>query len=496
MITPRTCWLVGQGALLVECGERLLSRGHRLTGLASAPGLARDWGRRLGVPDADRVRELPGRKPDWLFSVVNPDVLTADEIAAATELAANFHSSPLPRYAGVHQTSWAITNGEREYGVTWHVLRERLDSGEILVQRLFPLAEDETALTLNVKCYDHGLATFEELLNQAERGALNPVPQDLSRRGYHSRRQRLPCAGLVSDVVPGEEAQRWKRAATVGRLDNEFGLPKLLVRDSLVVLDKVALGSGGELPPDAVPVTTEGRRWGVERVRTLSGAELSGRDWAEAIGVDPAADLLLPPEQLCRRAGARDAELCLFEDHWVSALAAVRPSPVLARVRATGAHWSAVRLPRPGGAVANPSDRRAMLAALARAWVTYSAGFGEPTQTFWWSETEIRGAPGGLDAVFATAVPVTVDTRAPDRAAVDVAVAHGTYARDVAVRRHGARELVPEIAFVLDAGPVRLRPLPTVTVCLEESAERLHILAPDAETGFAVASVLAGALVG
>lgn len=50
--------------------------------------------------------------------------------------------------------AWAIINGERAHGVTWHLMAERVDAGDILVQHGFPVEAIETTATLNAKCYD------------------------------------------------------------------------------------------------------------------------------------------------------------------------------------------------------------------------------------------------------------------------------------------------------------------------------------------------------
>jgi methionyl-tRNA formyltransferase len=64
----------------------------------------------------------------------------------------NFHPSPLPRARGPYPLFQAILTGEREWGVTAHLLAEDFDTGDILAQDLFPVSEGETHDTLLAKC--------------------------------------------------------------------------------------------------------------------------------------------------------------------------------------------------------------------------------------------------------------------------------------------------------------------------------------------------------
>ncbi len=88
---------------------------------------------------------LGGRPFDYLFSIVNYQVLPGETLAAPRRWAINYHDAPLPRYAGSYATSWALMAGERTHGVTWHLMTEQLDAGDILVQYPIEIAADERA---------------------------------------------------------------------------------------------------------------------------------------------------------------------------------------------------------------------------------------------------------------------------------------------------------------------------------------------------------------
>jgi len=73
------------------------------------------------------------------------------DVASQCGLAINLHPSILPRNRGASPFFWSIRNGDRDSGVTAHLLSERLDAGDICMQQSIPIVADETQSTLRRK---------------------------------------------------------------------------------------------------------------------------------------------------------------------------------------------------------------------------------------------------------------------------------------------------------------------------------------------------------
>lgn len=56
----------------------------------------------------------------------------------------NLHASLLPAYRGAAPINWAIINGETKTGVTSFFIDDKIDTGEIIVQRESDIKDDET----------------------------------------------------------------------------------------------------------------------------------------------------------------------------------------------------------------------------------------------------------------------------------------------------------------------------------------------------------------
>ncbi|HEY8048784.1 MAG TPA: formyltransferase family protein, partial [Ramlibacter sp.] len=184
---------VGDGTLLARCAQAWCDAGHTVAFVATRNAEVAQWARQQGIAHrliaAGEAVDLPQLGFDYFFSVANLEVLPPALLRRARKLAINFHDGPLPRYAGLNAPAWALVQGEREHGVTWHEMTDRVDAGRIVKQKTFAIAPDETALSLNARCWEAGLAAFAEIASDAARGELPLLPQS-GARTYFARDRR------------------------------------------------------------------------------------------------------------------------------------------------------------------------------------------------------------------------------------------------------------------------------------------------------------------
>ena len=119
--------------------------------------------------------------------------MPADTLATVRRLAIAFHDGPLPRYTGLPAASWAILHGEREYGVSWHELTPGRDDGRLLVQVPVPITATDTAFSLNIKCFEAGVAAFERVLDVIAGEPISLAPQVGMRSDFGPERPSAQC---------------------------------------------------------------------------------------------------------------------------------------------------------------------------------------------------------------------------------------------------------------------------------------------------------------
>lgn len=111
----------------------------------------------------ENLDEMPN--VDFIYSVQYHLILKAKDIRKANKIAVNLHMAPLPDYRGCNQFSYAIVDEKREFGVTIHLIDEKIDHGDILFEKRFPIPDNCWIETLYDLSYQASLNLFKETLD-------------------------------------------------------------------------------------------------------------------------------------------------------------------------------------------------------------------------------------------------------------------------------------------------------------------------------------------
>jgi methionyl-tRNA formyltransferase len=98
--------------------------------------------------------------------------------------AVNVHFSLLPRYRGAAPVQWALARCETATGVTTMLMNERMDEGDLLLQDVIEMVENEHAPALTERLALAGAALLVRTLEGLEAGSIEPVPQDEADATY------------------------------------------------------------------------------------------------------------------------------------------------------------------------------------------------------------------------------------------------------------------------------------------------------------------------
>lgn len=82
----------------------------------------------------------------------------------------NVHPSLLPKYPGAHAHELVLEAGEKESGMTIHLIDEGLDSGKILVQKKCSVDATDTRETLKARVQTLECEWYPKVLQMIERG--------------------------------------------------------------------------------------------------------------------------------------------------------------------------------------------------------------------------------------------------------------------------------------------------------------------------------------
>ena len=129
------------------------------------------------IPVIGNLDELP--ECDIIYSVQYHEILKQQHIDKAGQIAINLHMAPLPEYRGSNQFSFAIIDGKTEFGTTIHRIDTRIDHGDILFQKRFPIPENCWVNELYQLTYKASLNLFKQTLAHIISGNYQLMPQQI-----------------------------------------------------------------------------------------------------------------------------------------------------------------------------------------------------------------------------------------------------------------------------------------------------------------------------
>ena len=122
----------------------------------------------------------------------------------------NMHGGKIPDYRGANVLQWAIANGETEAGVTWHLMDEKVDHGQILKQGTVPVLEEDTAIEVFDRICKKGLELFHQLWDEAGRNGV--LPYDVDMTAGHCWKCRTPLDGIIWPKMTERDIRNLLRA--------------------------------------------------------------------------------------------------------------------------------------------------------------------------------------------------------------------------------------------------------------------------------------------
>lgn len=168
----------------VDHAAGVLSGPWAVEGRAFAAGIPSVWLRDQTEAEAARLARF---RPDLLLVGNFGLILRGPVLAVPRVGSVNAHWSLLPHHRGPNPSTSVLLAGEQETGLTFHVVTERIDAGDILDQTAFRIGSTDTATTLYNRACEAAERRVVELVDRIEQHGLVGTPQDLTAGSYFKR---------------------------------------------------------------------------------------------------------------------------------------------------------------------------------------------------------------------------------------------------------------------------------------------------------------------
>lgn len=343
-----SCVLIGDESLTIACGAQLIERGAVIRAVATRDAEVARWAEGAGLRVTHSITDLPALARDgvdWVLSVANLRIVPQSVLDWPARGAVNFHDGPLPDYAGINTPVWAILNGRKTHGVTWHFMTDGVDMGDIILSRAFDMPRDVTAHALNARCYAEGLDSFGAVMDELAAPDPQRTAQDFSTRQVFTRAQLPPAAGYIDFTGTVQHALALVSALDFASHANPVACARIRLDGAAVQVRRAEPAEGQGAPGNVVAV---GEGW--VSVMCADGAvRLSGLGRMD--GRTPRIDLVAGDTLTCPEIDLDAlAALAKHEDHWRAVLNTAKPLAVpLAGVGTGAADWQSRDVVAPAG---------------------------------------------------------------------------------------------------------------------------------------------------
>jgi phosphoribosylglycinamide formyltransferase-1 len=142
-------------------------------------------GRKRAEHDAEVVAALKQHRVDLVCFAGYMRIISPDFVRAFPNRILNVHPALLPAFPGLDAQAQALEFGAKVAGCTVHFVDEAVDHGAIILQRVVPVLDDDTADTLSARILIEEHIAYTEAIARVLSGEFH-----LSGRRYiHSDKQ-------------------------------------------------------------------------------------------------------------------------------------------------------------------------------------------------------------------------------------------------------------------------------------------------------------------
>lgn len=116
----------------------------------------------------------------------------------------NCHAGKLPYYRGRNVLNWVLINDEKEFGITVHLIDEGIDTGDIILQKTYPISDNDTYSSLLELAYEECANLLYEAIKQIQTGGYNLTKQsDIHPVGFYCGKR-----GKGDEIIDWQEDSR------------------------------------------------------------------------------------------------------------------------------------------------------------------------------------------------------------------------------------------------------------------------------------------------
>ncbi len=175
--------------------------------------------RYLALTKSEITKYLTNVKEKTLMISASSTYLVPPDIIARPEfMIINWHNALLPAHKGRNAECWAIYEGDPVTGITWHILTNEIDGGDIIAKEIIPITDDMTSLVLFKKQVEKGTECFSKIAPMLFTSGITPEKQPVATDLKMHYSKDVPNDGFLDPNWDYEKVSRFLRSMDYGGL--------------------------------------------------------------------------------------------------------------------------------------------------------------------------------------------------------------------------------------------------------------------------------------
>ena len=232
---------IGESPMLLNCLQHAAKFFNDIVVVTKDTKIIKEIPQKISIKP--NINKININQFDYLFSVMNKQIINKKLLSNKNILCLNFHDAYLPDYAGLFTSTWSILNDENNHGATWHKITSELDRGDILLRKSFQIGKDDTAMTVDNNSIMIGFFLFKKILDKINRNKkLIFFKQNKKKFKYYGsqHRSKIPNYGFINFNSELKNIIRLNRALTLSPQKNKkFCKLKLFTNKGIFIIKKI-----------------------------------------------------------------------------------------------------------------------------------------------------------------------------------------------------------------------------------------------------------------
>ena len=270
--------------------EKIFQSKHKLIAIVTSPDKERGRGQKVSftpvkefalrnnltlfqperLKDNNFVNSLKDLAPD-LFVVVAFRILPREVFSIPVYGSFNLHASLLPKYRGAAPIQWSIINGDKETGVTTFALEDKVDTGNIFIQKKIEISDNDNFGSVHDKLSIIGanavmetidlISSHKFALHNQDNSLSTPAPKINKEHGFINwNKPALEINNLIRGLSPYPGAYFFYNNKLIKIFRASVNIEKILAPGSIFSgKDELIIGCG-QYALNILELQLEGRK--------------------------------------------------------------------------------------------------------------------------------------------------------------------------------------------------------------------------------------------